>query len=88
MPERDHRAEGGGSRLARPPEEVSLRDAVEAVQGPFEITHCICSNAPAAKAWSAKVAISARRAIDPFYANLMPTSNLLTVAYVTLATIP
>jgi DNA-binding IscR family transcriptional regulator len=42
--------EGGGSRLPRPPEEVSLRDAVEAVQGPFEITHCICSNAPAAKA--------------------------------------
>ena len=32
---------GGGSRLARPPEEVTLRDAVEAVEGPFEITHCI-----------------------------------------------
>jgi Rrf2 family protein len=32
---------GGGSRLARPPEDVSLREAVEAVEGPFEITHCI-----------------------------------------------
>lgn len=32
---------GGGSRLASQPDEVSLRDAVEAVEGPFEITHCI-----------------------------------------------
>jgi Rrf2 family protein len=32
---------GGGSRLARPPKEVTLRDAVEAVEGPFEITYCI-----------------------------------------------
>ncbi len=31
----------GGSRLARAPEDVSLRDAVEAVEGPFEITRCI-----------------------------------------------
>lgn len=32
---------GGGSRLARPPGEITLRDAVEATEGPFEITHCI-----------------------------------------------
>lgn len=32
---------GGGTRLARPPEEVTLREAVEAVEGPFEITRCI-----------------------------------------------
>jgi Rrf2 family protein len=32
---------GGGSRLARPPEKITLRDAVEAAEGPFEITHCI-----------------------------------------------
>jgi Rrf2 family protein len=37
---------GGGSRLARPPEDVSLREAVEAVEGPFEITHCIMQQRP------------------------------------------
>jgi Rrf2 family protein len=44
--DRDHRGEGGGSRLARPPEDVSLCDAVEAVEGPFEITHCIMQQRP------------------------------------------
>lgn len=37
---------GGGSRLARPPEDISLRDAVEAVEGPFEISHCIMQQRP------------------------------------------
>src|SRR5215203_1371195 len=37
---------GGGSRLARPPEEVTLREAVEA---PFEITHCIMQQRPCGK---------------------------------------
>jgi Rrf2 family protein len=37
---------GGGSRLARSPEDVTLRDAVEAVEGPFEITHCIMQQRP------------------------------------------
>jgi Rrf2 family protein len=37
---------GGGSRLARPPEEVTLRDAVEAVEGPFEIARCIMQERP------------------------------------------
>jgi Rrf2 family protein len=37
---------GGGSRLARPPEDVTLRDAVEATEGPFEITHCIMQQRP------------------------------------------
>lgn len=32
---------GGGSMLARPPEEITLRDAVEAAEGPFEVTRCI-----------------------------------------------
>ena len=32
---------GGGSRLGRPPEKITLREAVEAAEGPFEITHCI-----------------------------------------------
>lgn len=32
---------GGGSRLARPPEEITLKDAVEALEGPFEVTKCI-----------------------------------------------
>lgn len=32
---------GGGSRLARAPEEVTLREAVEALEGPFEVTKCI-----------------------------------------------
>ncbi len=37
---------GGGFRLARPPEAVTLRDAIEAVEGPFEITHCIMQQRP------------------------------------------
>lgn len=32
---------GGGSRLAHPPYEISLRDAVEAAEGPFGVTRCI-----------------------------------------------
>jgi Rrf2 family protein len=31
----------GGSRLARPAEEITLRDAVEAAEGPFGVTRCI-----------------------------------------------
>ena len=37
---------GGGSRLARSPQEITLRDAAEAVEGPFEITHCIMRQRP------------------------------------------
>lgn len=37
---------GGGSRLSKRPDDVSLRDAVEAVEGPFEITHCIMQQRP------------------------------------------
>jgi Rrf2 family protein len=32
---------GGGSRLARPATQITLREAVEAVEGPFGITRCI-----------------------------------------------
>lgn len=32
---------GGGSQLARPPKEITLRNAVEAAEGPFEVTRCI-----------------------------------------------
>lgn len=32
---------GGGSRLARLPQEITLRDAVEAAEGPFDVTRCI-----------------------------------------------
>lgn len=32
---------GGGSRLARSSEEITLRNAVEAIEGPFEVTTCI-----------------------------------------------
>ena len=35
---------GGGSRLARPPHEITLRDAVEAAEGPFDVTRCIMQN--------------------------------------------
>jgi len=35
---------GGGSRLARPPQEITLRDAVEAAEGPFDVTRCIMQN--------------------------------------------
>ncbi len=31
----------GGARLARPPEQITLKDAVEAMEGPFEVTRCI-----------------------------------------------
>ncbi len=36
----------GGSRLARSPEEVTLRDAVQAVEGPSEIAHCVMQQRP------------------------------------------
>ena len=32
---------GGGSRLARPTGKITLREAVEAVEGPFGVTRCI-----------------------------------------------
>jgi Rrf2 family protein len=32
---------GGGSRLARPANKITLREAVEAVEGPFGVTRCI-----------------------------------------------
>jgi Rrf2 family protein len=35
---------GGGSRLARPAKEITLRDAVEAAEGPFGVTRCIMHN--------------------------------------------
>src|ERR687898_3668759 len=34
----------GGSGLARPAREITLRDAVEAVEGPFRVTRCIMLN--------------------------------------------
>jgi Rrf2 family protein len=56
---------GGGSRLARPPEEVTLHDAVEAVEGPFEITHASCSSGLAAKAAPAPCTMRGSRARTP-----------------------
>ena len=35
---------GGGSRLARPAREITLRDVVEAAEGPFGVTRCIMQN--------------------------------------------
>ena len=35
---------GGGSRLAQPATEITLRKAVEAVEGPFGVTRCIVQN--------------------------------------------
>ena len=32
---------GGGSRLARPASKITVREAVEAVEGPFGVTRCI-----------------------------------------------
>lgn len=32
---------GGGSTLAMAPHEITLRDAVEAAEGPFDVIHCI-----------------------------------------------
>lgn len=38
---RSEQGRGGGSRLARPAGEITLRDAVEAADGPFQVTNCI-----------------------------------------------
>ena len=38
---RSEQGRGGGSRLARPPEDITLREAVEATEGPFGVTRCI-----------------------------------------------
>ena len=38
---RSEQGRGGGSRLARLPEEITLREAVEATEGPFGVTRCI-----------------------------------------------
>ncbi len=35
---------GGGSSLARPAREITLRAAVEAAEGPFGVTRCIMQN--------------------------------------------
>jgi Rrf2 family protein len=35
---------GGGSSLARPAAEINLREAVEAIEGPFGVTRCIMQN--------------------------------------------
>jgi Rrf2 family protein len=34
----------GGSRLARPPQEITLLNAVDAAEGPFGVTRCIMQN--------------------------------------------
>jgi Rrf2 family protein len=34
----------GGSRLARPAHQITLREAVEAAEGPFDVTRCIMHN--------------------------------------------
>jgi len=36
-----HKGGAGGSRLARPAKEITLREAVETIEGPFEVTRCI-----------------------------------------------
>lgn len=36
-----HEGRGGGSRLSRPAREITLRETVEAIEGPFEVTRCI-----------------------------------------------
>lgn len=36
-----HAGRGGGSTLALAPHKITLRDAVEAAEGPFDVTRCI-----------------------------------------------
>ena len=38
---RSEQGSSGGSRLARPVDQITLREAVEAVGGPFGVTRCI-----------------------------------------------
>lgn len=43
---KSYEGRGGGAVLARPTDEITLRDAVEATEGPFEIRHCIMYQRP------------------------------------------
>lgn len=38
---RARRGPGGGYQLARPPEEISFRDVIEAVEGPIKLNLCV-----------------------------------------------
>lgn len=38
---KSYEGRGGGATLARPPEDITLRNVVEATEGPFEVRHCI-----------------------------------------------
>ncbi len=39
-----HRGKNGGYVLSRPPEEISIADLVEAIEGPIALTECASSN--------------------------------------------
>ena len=41
---RSEQGRGGGSRLARSADQITLREAVEAVEGPFGVTRCIMAD--------------------------------------------
>ncbi|MGF1473639.1 MAG: RrF2 family transcriptional regulator [Rubrobacteraceae bacterium] len=43
---KSYEGKGGGAVLNRPPEDITLRDAVEATEGPFELRHCIMEQRP------------------------------------------
>lgn len=43
---KSYEGKGGGAVLNRSPEDITLRDAVEATEGPFEVRHCVMEQRP------------------------------------------
>ncbi|MGE5554443.1 MAG: RrF2 family transcriptional regulator [Betaproteobacteria bacterium] len=48
------RGVGGGYALARPPEEVTLLDVVEAVEGPTRVNRCLLDPEYCSKRWASR----------------------------------
>jgi len=54
-----YRGINGGYALARPPEEITLRDVIEAIEGPIQINRCLISPEECNKKFSSRCPIHA-----------------------------